>query len=436
MNNSQLFLLYICLLFRHMNGMETVENEFSHIPDKEQCNQVDKIYYVRSDIFYDEKNPFYAANMLFDRSDYDGAILLYKELVNSPNIDATQEQKLLAYNALGQAYRAKGNLKKGYKYIAAAMNNSLARPLTKKIFHDESYASKTLLVRCTDDTRRFGIGDMLSDAAYLKELTKQRCFRTVALVSSWVQALYQNAHCADMVITPEDAVMDYDYETTLFALPYFLAITTVHDIPQERTFDVSFDRYHYWKEWVANNCSAQSPSLIWHVTSDFPVPEGRQLRSRKVPLKEFIPLASGPASLICISLDHAPISRQQWKHLPEEQQHACLLDVIDEGHKKLFVYAEAYTLEDIFALAQVIVDSGGYCCGPDTAISNGLAYSLQSNRRLCVLMPYHGDARWGEHPGASLSKKGRLPNYLEFWQQREGSWSEAMQAAKEYIAKK
>ncbi len=400
------------------------------------CNSAFSIQdpYARSALFYDIKNPFYAANCLFDSSEYDAAIVRYLDVLQNATEAYTGEQKQLALNALGQAYRALGDFQNGYTYIAHAFNAVLKKPLKKKIYtqltsKQQEFDCPTLLVRCTDDTRRFGIGDMLGDAVYLKRLTQMNSVKTVALVAPSLKKLYENAHCASVVISPHDAVPHYDYETFLALLPHFFGIKTPDEIPQEPVFIPRKEDVLYWEKYLDTVCGDKMPLMIWHMTSDFPVPEGRKLRSRKIPLAVFESLRSDSVQLISVSYGHPPITIQEYELLDQAQREEQGFDVVSEAFKREIIFCGDLNIDELCALGQAIVNRKGYLCGPDTAIPNGLAYAIQSDiRRIAVFMPYHNDARWGVRPGSSIYREGRFPNVLEFWQQEADNWSAPMDA--------
>lgn len=401
--------------------------------------------FKRSNIFYDERNVFYSINMQFAFSQYKEVILQYEDLlkkIERGEISATKNQILLAKNALGQAYRAEGNLEKGYTYIVEAMNSGLKRPLTQEVLKqlaENNDVSKTIVVRGADSSRRFGIGDMLGDGPYIRELTRRGVAKIIEIVSPSVKELHKKAACADVVLSTEDPEPVYDYETMLFALPHFLGVKTTFDIPQQPYLDIDKKRYDYWYKRIAQESGTKIPVIVWHLTSNFPVPEGRKLSQRKVSLEK---IASGlfkrNIKLITVAYGHPPITQQELEKMDPEKQREYSLDVVSEQQKSQITHLTDISLEDIFALVQVVVDQQGFACGSDTAIPSGLAYTIQDpneKRRICMLLPYHSDARWGNRPSNAKGRDGRLPNIKEFWQREEGDWSHPIEQVGEYIMK-
>ena len=80
--------------------------------------------------FYDQSNPFYSANMLFDGSKYGEAIEEYERIFKMP----VEDKKLIAYARLcyAQAHWAIGRHKKGFKEFNTYLGKDGSRPSLKK----------------------------------------------------------------------------------------------------------------------------------------------------------------------------------------------------------------------------------------------------------------------------------------------------------------
>lgn len=415
----------------------------------------------RTKIFYDKKNPFFRMNDLFNRSQYAEAIVACEDILDrviKGFIQASNDQLKLAKNVLGQAYRAVGDLEKGYMYISEAMNHCLKKPLTKERFDEiirmaeknELQKKPKLLIHGADTSRRFGIGDMFIDGIYAKKVSDLGCFETVEVVLPSVKKIHENARCADDVITTVDALPDdYDYEVMLFSLPHFLDMKNPYDIPQESYIRVDENRCEFWEKEIAKITSnGEVPILFWWETSNFPTPEGRLLLQRKVPLKFIADIASRNRGFkfISIQTNSTPVTHDEFQKLTKEEQGLNVHNVISQEQKnqiEWFSSRDDFDKEpfaDTFALAKVVMKcKKGFTVGPDTALPNGIARAVARDpediHRICMLMPFHSDARYGIQTPGVCEKVSRIPNCVEFWQDEENSWTGPIGNVEKYILK-